>query len=373
MANEIAELSFDDFGFSNTTQTVQDSLSENFIDAKPEEVQEIKLEETPKQEEVKIDILDELSKEDLVVPDDNTPPVEEPSEGQEPLINQIKAFANVLTEEGIITLEDGEEIEDGDQLIAKVRQEGQKIAFQEFNSILSKFGKDYYDAFQAIYVNGVNPKDYFQTQERLESVRNLDITEEENQELVVRQNFKLQGYSDARIKIRIQGFKDLGTLEEEAAEAHQLLIETEEKTLQQLEQVKLQEQQTKQQEEAFYNHSVGQIINQKLQQKEIDGIPLSKKDAEILYDFTTSKRWKLPSGEEITEFDKFWLDLKRPENYELRIKVAALAMNNFDTSKIAKKEVSKEISKKFDFLTQKEKTATRTNTKVDSFSVNYNK
>lgn len=361
MADEIQELNLSDFGFS-TAETLQDDLIGTFTTAKPEEVTEIK-EEEPVVIPEKPPVLTPDLLETLPSEEEEPPVIEEPGEEK---INPFKAFSGILAEEGLISLEEGEEIKEGEELLVKVREQAQRVVVEEFENILSRYGQDRADAFRAIYMNGVDPREYFQTQEKLESVRNLDLAEEDNQELVLKQAFKQQGLSDARIKSRIQGFKDLGTMEEEAKEAHELLVNHEEQYLENLEEQKIQEQQAKIQYENHYCHSIGQLINQKLTTKEIDGMPLNKKEAQAIYEDLTAKKWKLPNGEELTELDKWWLDLKKPENYELRLKIAALRRLDFDLSKVVKKEASQIINNKFDFLTQKEKTVVRTNTKTNS-------
>ena len=40
--------------------------------------------------------------------------------------------------------------------------------------------------------------------------------------------------------------------------------------------------------------------------------------------FLLTDKYKLPSGELLTEFDRTILDLKRPENHEMKVKVALL-------------------------------------------------
>ena len=62
----------------------------------------------------------------------------------------------------------------------------------------------------------------------------------------------------------------------------------------------------------------------KVKEKEFDGIPINSNLANELQDFLLVDKWKTPSGETLTDFDRSILDLKRPENHELKVKVGLL-------------------------------------------------
>ena len=62
----------------------------------------------------------------------------------------------------------------------------------------------------------------------------------------------------------------------------------------------------------------------KLKEKEFDGIPINPNLANELQDFLLVDKWKTPSGDTLTDFDRSILDLKRPENHELKVKVGLL-------------------------------------------------
>lgn len=356
-------INFDDFGFSDPLEPTEiKDLKESFVDTKPEEIQ-------PIEEEVKIDILEELTKEEPeVVSEEGVAQTEEVEEEQ---VNQYKAFASLLKEEGLFYEdEEEEEIENGQQLLEKFRKDANRTAVNRLNEILQAHDPEMIDAFKAIWVDKVPIKKYLEGFNKIQSFKDIDLSDVDNQEYILKESWKSQGLSDATIKRRLTNFKDLGTLEEEAAEAHTLLLEKEEQNLQQLSYQKQQEELQRERQRQFYEHNMGQLISQKLKDKEIDGIPLNQKEADALYDYLVTPKWQTPTGELLTELDNFWIQLKNPENYELRLKVAALAKRNFDLSTIVKKEASKQTKEKFDFLAQKEKTAKRTNTFQDNFSIN---
>jgi hypothetical protein len=61
-----------------------------------------------------------------------------------------------------------------------------------------------------------------------------------------------------------------------------------------------------------------------LKTKEFDGIPLNPKLASELQDFLLVDKYKTPSGETLTDFDKTILELKRPENHAMKVKLGLL-------------------------------------------------
>ena len=73
-----------------------------------------------------------------------------------------------------------------------------------------------------------------------------------------------------------------------------------------------------------YTANVQNILSDKLKEKEFDGIPINPNLANELQDFLLVDKWKTPAGENLTDFDRSILDLKRPENHEMKVKVGLL-------------------------------------------------
>ena len=65
-------------------------------------------------------------------------------------------------------------------------------------------------------------------------------------------------------------------------------------------------------------------MQEKLKTKEFDGIPINLTLANELQDFLLVDKWKTPSGETLTDFDRVILDLKKPENHSQKVKIAML-------------------------------------------------
>ena len=152
----------------------------------------------------------------------------------------------------------------------------------------------------------------------------MDLTQEANQIAVLKQALVDQGFEPEDVTTEVERLKNYGDLESVATKHHKVLVKREAAKLQELEQqreVQLQQQaQYKQQ----YTANIQNVLQDKLKAKEFDGIPLNPKLAGELQDFLVTDRYKTPTGEMLTEFDRTILDLKRPENHEKKVKVGLL-------------------------------------------------
>ena len=191
-------------------------------------------------------------------------------------------------------------------------------------NFIAQFGEDYQNAFDAIFVKGVNPKEYYNVYNAAVNFAELDLSEERNQEKIVKQGLLDQGFDADDVETEIERLKNYGDLETVATKHHKVLVKKEAHKLQQLEANAEKELQQKASIRNQYINNVQSIIGEKLKAKEFDGIPLNPKIAGEVQDFLLVDKWKTPTGETLTDFDKVILDLKRPENHATKVKVALL-------------------------------------------------
>lgn len=256
----------------------------------------------------------------------------EDSDGGEadPESNQFTALSKDLFKLGVFSKEDDEEdgdespINNAEQFLERFNAEKKKGAIEVVNNFIGQFGEDYQQAFDAIFVKGVNPKDYFGAFNQIQSFANMDLTQETNQVAVITQALNDQGLDPEDVTTEVERLKNYGDLESVAGKHHKVLIKKEAAKLQQLEQEKENQLHQQAQYKQQYNANVNQVLQDKLKAKEFDGIPLNPKLAGELQDFLTIDKYKTNSGETLTEFDKTILELKRPENHERKVKVALL-------------------------------------------------
>lgn len=192
------------------------------------------------------------------------------------------------------------------------------------DNFIAQFGEDYKAAFEAIYVKGVNPKDYFGVYNTLVNFAELDISNEDNQVKVMRQALADQGFEAEDIDTEIERLKNYGDLEAVAARNHKVLVKKDARRLEEMEAKAQQDLQIKAQIKNQYVQNVQSVLADKLKAKEFDGIPLNPKLATELQDFLLVDKWKTASGETLTDFDRTILDLKKPENHATKVKIALL-------------------------------------------------
>jgi hypothetical protein len=297
---------------------------------------------------------------------------EQSSEEEEEL---IPSFSKDLFASGIFTRDEDEEealpeINTQEELFERFNHEKRKGSVQILENILSNFGDDYREAFNAIYLNGVSPKDYFGHMHRMENIGALDVTIVENQKSILREHYRSQGWDDNKISAKIERFETIGELENEATDAQQTLVQRETDEINRKKEKAQSQLIADQQEEQDFQNSVLRILNDKLKSKEFDGLPIDQKLASQVAGYLTEKKWKLPDGKKISDFDKELLDLGRPENRELKIKYATLFQlikQDPTLSRLKKNAVAKETNVLFRSLQRDKVTAKKQGKTVSNF------
>ena len=367
MAENLETPSFGNFSIENTmemgagnAELLNDLLAPETSTSSPDDIKDIKDDPTPaqpskkesseekkpapeKEEDKSLENFllssgeeEEEEEEEIAAPVSKTKskaPVKEeaPSEDQEEEsaeqeVTQFGALAKDLLKLGVFSSDedDEEEIQTPEQFLEKFQKEKQKGAIEVVNNFIGQFGEDYQKAFDAIFVKGVDPKEYFGTYNNIVSFADMDLSEESNQVRVIKQALADQGFEDEDIDTEVERLKNYGDLETVATKHHKVLVKKEAVKLQQLEQKSQQELQQRQAIKEEYVKNVQSVLQEKLKTKEFDGIPINPKLANELQDFLLVDRYRTNSGETITEFDKAILELKRPENHEKKVKVGLL-------------------------------------------------
>ena len=245
----------------------------------------------------------------------------------EPQGTQFTALANDLYKLGVFTADDDEDpqpISTAEEFLERFNEEKKKGAIETVNNFIGQFGEDYQEAFEAIFVKGVNPKEYFGTYNEIVSFAEMDLSDEMNQTKVIKQALADQGFDPEDIDTEVERLKNYGDLESVAAKHHKVLVKKEAAKLQQMEAKAEQELQQKAAIRNQYIDNVQAILQEKVKAKEFDGIPINPKLASELQDFLLVDKWKTPSGETLTDFDRAILDMKRPENHAMKVKLGLL-------------------------------------------------
>lgn len=306
---------------------------------------------------------DDTEEEGTTVKDTDKPKSEQGSEE----VPEITAIAEGLYKAGIFTKDDEDEVapETTEEFIEKFNWEKQKGAEQMIHQFSSRYGEEYQELFNTVFVQGVPLKEYVTKWQDVQNFKDMDITDEDNQQKVVEAAYKNQGWEDADIKDKIKRLKLSSELEDEAGKHHKALIRIEEAGLikmqesakQQLAQEKLAEQQ--------FSSNIRTILADKLKTQDFDGIPVTKESINKSIDFLENKKWKMKNGSLITDLDAVFMELKRPQNHAVAVKLSLL-FNEFQPNKplelnlkgVEKRAVSKETNELFNFnKTKKAKVA----------------
>jgi len=239
---------------------------------------------------------------------------------------QFTALANDLYKLGVFTDDDGnqEPVSTAEEFLDRFNAEKKKGAAEIVENFIGQFGEDYQEAFDAIFVKGVNPKEYFGTYNQVVNFAEMDLSDEGNQVRIMKQALSDQGFDPEDVETEIERLKNYGDLENVSAKHHKVLVKKEASKLQQMEANAEQELKQKQAIKNQYITNVQSILQDKIKNKEFDGIPINPKLAGELQDFLLVDKWKTPSGETLTDFDRAILDMKRPENHEMKVKLGLL-------------------------------------------------
>jgi hypothetical protein len=255
------------------------------------------------------------------------PAADENDEEGEDQVSQFTALSRDLFKLGVFSKDEDEEdvnISTPEEFLDRFNNEKKKGAVEMVQNFIGQFGEDYQQAFEAIFVKGVDPKDYFGTYNNVASFAEMDLSQENNQVTVIKQALADQGFEPEDIDTEVERLKNYGDLESVATKHHKVLVKKEAAKLQQMEQKAEQELQQKQAIKNQYIQNVQQVLQDKLKSKEFDGIPINPKLANELQDFLLVDKYKTAGGETLTDFDKTILELKRPENHANKVKVALL-------------------------------------------------
>lgn len=230
------------------------------------------------------------------------------------------------------------------------------------DNFLNSKGPETREAFQYLLIDGGDPKVYMEKLAAIQDIEGLDLTIESNQEKVVRERLRRTGAKN--IDSKIERLKTYGNLEEEAIEAKEILVEEDQSAIEREKEVAKDRELKKAQKKQDYYSNVSRILNDKVAKKEFDGIPVNTQFAKEVGDYITREAFKTSKGEMLTTFDKEIMDLDKPENYELKVKVAML-LKTLKTdphlTTIQKAAVSKETKGLFGRVAQ---TASKTNTNI---------
>ncbi len=132
--------------------------------------------------------------------------------------------------------------------------------------------------------NGGKFEDFYNNMSQSISYDDLDVENETDQKLAVRDYLKLQGYTEEQISKKIQRYEDADVLEDEASDAIERLKEI--KQLE-LEETQRQQQQYAERQRQSAIRFVSDLNNKISNITSIRGVQIPKQDRKLLFDYIT--------------------------------------------------------------------------------------
>lgn len=147
-----------------------------------------------------------------------------------------------------------------------------------------QYADDRIARLDAYVKNGGKFEDFYNGMSQNIQYDNMDMEDESNQKMAVRDYLKLSGYSDEQIDKKIERYEDADMLEDEATDAIERLKEHQQLQLQhqqeEQEALRIQQQQQAQQFVTSLNNTINSLDS-------IRGIAIPKQDRKALFDYIT--------------------------------------------------------------------------------------
>ena len=341
-----ADQKVDDF-FNDGPEIIDGTSAEDVV-AKIEDEEK----EEPGKEEEK-----EVKPEDKIDWDDDNPnpdatdvetPGAAPKRGGKEQTNSTIAAAQLLMDKGIVDyeLEEGEELDEDTAL--ELLEEGFESGVENRISELLGGLPNELQALNKYVLNGGDMNDFLSKMNTMGAstgiTATLDISNEKNQELVVRQMYEDEGMDDDFIDTQLESLKDTGKLGAFARKRFEKWKEQDNKVSQQAaQQQELQAKAQREKARQYYSSLKTAVTG------EFEGIKLSAKDKNEIPGFMTDRNIKLSNGAVVTPFNQNLMEVL--QNETASIQLAKLLRDRkkdgtFDFSqleKVATTKVTKEV------------------------------
>ena len=241
--------------------------------------------ETVEEDEEEVEEEEEETEEEEIVEEKKTKPtskknkqeteeVEEEEEENEEETSQVTALFDAIAEELSWEFTEEEE-EDKPKTVEEL--------VNYFKDVINEQSKPEYASEEVAKLdefvrNGGRLEDYFTVSTDID-FENIDMDDENNQKLVLKELLAKKGYSDKQITKKIERFEDAGVLEDESKDAIEELQEIAEKEKEKLlEDQKKQKEEIMQRQQKFFDDVVGEIKSL----DNIRGIKIPPKDKKEL-------------------------------------------------------------------------------------------
>jgi len=243
--------------------------------------------------------------------------------------NEFQGFARFLNEEGIVDLEEGQEVKSEKDLSIIVSKRIHR-GIEEYKSSKPEDAQKFLEFID----NGGKPSDFHKYYYNDSSFEEFTVETEEDQKHAIREGLKLEGYSDEDIEDEILDASDLGKLEKKAQTHLRKLQKYEKEQKKAL--IEAQKAYAKEQESLRQDEWV-KFEKGLYDKDEIAGFKFTKKMKDDTWEYMT-KSVNKKTGE-----TQYQIDSK--ENEDARYLYAYLLKNKYDVRSLERQVETKQVSK----------------------------
>lgn len=296
------------------------------------------------------------------------PVSEQGTDNDTPVESEYNEIAKSLVQIGSIVLGEGEELpnfETSEQLEDFIKESDKARANNIIGDFLSSRGEDAVAAFNAIFVKGVDPKDYFKHEVKLIDYANMSLETEESQLLVVNNYYRtfFPDMDDDDIDVVVDKYKSKGELAEKSIAFKNKLMAKELSAQEALvKQAELKEQREVESQVAYQN-KVMTVAKQALKDKYLGDIAVTESVANKVISSLSEKKYML-NGKRASSFELFLEELKKPENVEMAMQIELLRQKDFKLDSVKRKGVTEQAKGAFDTLRRAQKREVRSTNQV---------
>lgn len=261
--------------------------------------------------------------------DDTEETEEEKSEEKEDIEYSYKAFANYLSDQGIIDYEDSDDIEDTPEILEEAVMNTAKNMLQEYKESLPEDGRLFLDYIE----KGGDPSKFFSTYEKGFDIEKINLDDDLDQKRVIKEFLELQGYTGEEIEEEIKDYEDALILGKKAKTAFNKVKDHLNKEKERIVQEQEKQLALQQEEAEKYIENVKTFI---ASSNTLGGLAIDNKDKKAFEDYLLKR-----DREGYTEYEK---DLSA-NPLQTQIELAYLKFKNYDFSKVASKVKTEETKR----------------------------
>lgn len=195
-------------------------------------------------------------------------------------------FQKLIKEDKIVPFEDDKSLEeytlkDWEELIeANLEEKANQVRRETPKQFFDSLPQELQIAARYVANGGTDLKSLFSTLAQVEETRDLDVTDERDQELIIRDYLRATGYGTVEeIEEEIEVWKDLGKLEQQANKFKPKLDKMQEQIVAR----KLEEQEIRRKQQEQASHQYMQNVYETLKDGTLGDLKIDKKTQNMLY------------------------------------------------------------------------------------------